>query len=160
MIEQWRFRQKSEPVTPILDEMTEMPQPYLKQILLFYNRSISTTSYQPLTLQLLPLDRTWLHQLEQRPWKSSALPTLSMNWEALFSAFVQQYLFVTLYRATVESLASENAGRLSSMQAAEKNIEERLTDLNADYRSSRQNAITGELLDIVAGFEALNRPRC
>jgi F-type H+-transporting ATPase subunit gamma len=83
-----------------------------------------------------------------------------MNWEALFSAFVQQYLFVTLYRATVESLASENAGRLSSMQAAEKNIEERLTDLNADYRSSRQNAITGELLDIVAGFEALNRPRC
>jgi F-type H+-transporting ATPase subunit gamma len=160
MIEQWRKRQKSEPVTPILDEMTEMPQPYLKRILLFYNRSISTTSYQPLTLQLLPLDRTWLHQLEQRPWKSSALPTLSMNWEALFSAFVQQYLFVTLYRATVESLASENAGRLSSMQAAEKNIEERLTDLNADYRSSRQNAITGELLDIVAGFEALNRPRC
>lgn len=154
-IKQWRFRQNSEPVTPILDQMTEMPQPYLEQILLFYNRSISTTSYQPLTLQLLPLDRTWLHQLEQRPWNSSALPTLSMNWEALFSAFVQQYLFVKLYRATVESLASENAGRLSSMQAAEKNIEERLTDLNADYRSSRQNAITGELLDIVAGFEAL-----
>jgi F-type H+-transporting ATPase subunit gamma len=43
------------------------------------------------------------------------------------------------------------------MQAAEKNIEERLADLNADYRQQRQNSITGELLDIVSGFEALKK---
>jgi F-type H+-transporting ATPase subunit gamma len=158
-IEQWRFRESAEQVTPMLGEMTETPRPYVEQILLFYNRSRSTTSYQPLTLQLLPLDRTWLHQLEQRPWNSSALPMLSVNWEPLFAALIREYLFVSLYRATVESLASENASRLSSMQAAEKNIEERLTDLNAKYRQQRQNSITGELLDIVAGFEALNQPR-
>jgi F-type H+-transporting ATPase subunit gamma len=157
-IEQWRFHQTPAPVMPILDEGVAMPHPSVERILLFYNQSLSTTSYQPSTLQLLPLDSTWLHQLEQRPWNASALPMLSTNWGLLFSALIRQYLFVALYRATVESLASENASRLASMQAAEKNIDDRLTDLNAQYRSSRQNSITGELLDIVAGFEALRNP--
>jgi F-type H+-transporting ATPase subunit gamma len=52
-------------------------------------------------------------------------------------------------------MASENAARLLSMQSAEKNIDERIEELNALYRSERQNAITSELLDIVSGFEAL-----
>ncbi|WP_448571621.1 F0F1 ATP synthase subunit gamma [Trichothermofontia sp.] len=158
-IEQWRFRQNRDQRAAMLGEMPEVPMSQVEQILLFYNRSVSTTSYQPSTLQLLPLDRTWLQQLEQRPWHSSATPMFSLNWDALFSALTRQYLFVSLYRATVESLASENAGRLLSMQAAEKNIEERLADLNADYRQQRQNSITGELLDIISGFEVLKQLR-
>ncbi|MEA5574357.1 F0F1 ATP synthase subunit gamma [Calothrix sp. UHCC 0171] len=149
-IEQWRFRQITEPGEEIYN---------LEQLLLFYNHSLSSTSYQPFTVQLLPLDINWLHQLEQRPWNSAALPTQTMSWERLFPVFIRQYLFVSLYQAIVESMASENGSRLTSMQAAEKNIEERLIDLNADYRSSRQNSITAELLDIIAGFEALKQPR-
>ncbi len=42
-----------------------------------------------------------------------------------------------------------------TMQAAEKNIEERLDELNAVYHGQRQDAITSELLDIVSGVEAL-----
>ena len=45
--------------------------------------------------------------------------------------------------------------RLASMQGAERNIEEMLHELNADFQQQRQMAITEELLDIVAGFEAL-----
>jgi F-type H+-transporting ATPase subunit gamma len=41
------------------------------------------------------------------------------------------------------------------MQAAEKNIEERLDDLNGKYRQERQKQITEELMDIISGFEAL-----
>lgn len=158
-IQQWRFYQNTERIPSMPGEIAELSRPDVEQILLFYNRSLSATSYQPFTLQLLPLDPTWLHQLEQHPWNSSALPLLSLNWEALFSALIRQYLFISLYRATVESLASENAARLASMQAAEKNIEERLTVLNAEFRQQRQNAITGELLDIVSGFEALKQLR-
>ncbi|WP_421655400.1 F0F1 ATP synthase subunit gamma [Leptothermofonsia sp. ETS-13] len=154
-IEQWRFRQHSDQVTATSDEITEIPHSYMEYILLFYNQHLSTTAYQPFSLQLLPLDRVWLHQLEQRPWDSAARPSLSMNWEPLFSKLIRQYLLISLYRATVESLASENAARLTAMQTAEKNIEERLTLLNAEYRQQRQNTITGELLDIVSGFEAL-----
>lgn len=159
-IDQWRFRQSPDQSASLLAIAGETEPLYsdVEQVLLFYNRSLSTTSYQPVMLQLLPLDPYWLDQLEKRPWHSGAMPMLSMNWEALFSALIRQYLFVALYRATVESLASENAGRLVSMQGAEKNIEERLSDLNAHYRQQRQNAITGELLDIVSGFEALKKP--
>jgi F-type H+-transporting ATPase subunit gamma len=156
-IEQWRFSRNNERITEIFGEVGETPRPQVEQILLFYNQSLSSSSYQPFILQLLPLDHTWLSQLEQRPWNSSALPERTMSWDRLFSIFIRQYLFVSLYRATVESMASENSSRLISMQAAEKNIEERLGDLNAHYRASRQNSITAELLDIVAGFEALKK---
>lgn len=151
-IEQWCFHPSPTP-------LDETHNPDVAEILLFYNQSRSSTAYQPCVLQLLPLNPTWLQQLGDRPWESSSIPMLSLDWEPLFSAVIRQYLFVSLYRATVESLASENAARLAAMQAAEKNIEERLVDLNADYRQQRQNSITEELLDIVSGFEALNHPR-
>ena len=68
---------------------------------------------------------------------------------------MRQYLFVSLFGAFAESLASENASRLIAMQGAEKNIEERLDELNAHFHQQRQMSITEELLDIVAGFVAL-----
>lgn len=157
-IEQWRFPQQTDS-SPALDDSAAQPAPAMDQILLFYHQSLSATTFQPATLPLLPLDPTWLQELDQRPWPSPALPLIGQPGPPLLSTLIRQYLFVSLYRATVESLASENSARLASMQAAEKNIEERLADLNADYRQQRQNAITGELLDIVAGFEALSHDR-
>jgi F-type H+-transporting ATPase subunit gamma len=55
-------------------------------------------------------------------------------------------------------MASENAARLRAMQAAEKNILELTEDLDRKFRDTRQYLITAELLDIVAGFEALSEP--
>lgn len=78
-----------------------------------------------------------------------------MDADRLFSALIRQHLFASLYRACVESLASENASRLRSMQAAEKNIQERIEDLTGLYHRERQASITAELLDVVAGSEAL-----
>jgi F-type H+-transporting ATPase subunit gamma len=80
-----------------------------------------------------------------------------MDWRRLFSALIRQYLFVALYRAFAESLASENASRLASMHAAEKNIQSHLSRLTVDYHQGRQQLITEELLDIVAGFETLTK---
>ncbi|HPL64363.1 MAG TPA: F0F1 ATP synthase subunit gamma [Syntrophales bacterium] len=73
----------------------------------------------------------------------------------MFSLLVRQYIFVNLYRALVESLASENASRMASMQGAEKNIEDRKEELAGELRRVRQDAITGELLDIVSGYETI-----
>jgi F-type H+-transporting ATPase subunit gamma len=80
-----------------------------------------------------------------------------MDRRQLFSALIRQYLFVALYRAFAESMASENASRLGSMLAAEKNIQGHLSRLTVDYHQGRQQSITEELLDIVAGFEILTR---
>jgi len=136
-IEQWRTQQQ------------------IEQLVLFYNKSLAGAAYHPHTLNLLPVNPDWLQSLEQQAWNSPVLPTFTMDWQQLFSALIYQYLFISLYRACAESLASENASRLSSMQAAEKNIADRLAVLNAEYRYQRQSTITAEMLDIVAGFVAL-----
>jgi len=101
------------------------------------------------------VDRAWLARIQEEPWPTRVLPDFSMGWDALFSALIRQYLFVSLYRAFAESLASENASRLAAMQSAERNIDERLTELRGRFNQQRQSTITEELLDIVSGFEAL-----
>ncbi|MBU4139645.1 MAG: F0F1 ATP synthase subunit gamma, partial [Euryarchaeota archaeon] len=127
----------------------------IDQIVLFYNRPATGTSFRPNMVYLLPFDPEWIRDLSGKKWPSRTLPTFTMDWESLFSSLTRQYLFFSLYRAFVESIASENASRLASMQVAEKNIEERLKDLNTAFNLQRQTSITSELLDIMTGFEAL-----
>ena len=127
----------------------------LNQVFLFYSRPVSGASYRPHSLRLLPVDEQWLKTMREKDWPTRMLPMFTMDRERLFRALIQQYLFVSLFRAIAESAASENASRLASMQGAEKNIREQLTELNSRYHQQRQMAITEELLDIVSGFEAL-----
>ncbi|KHE92981.1 MAG: F0F1 ATP synthase subunit gamma [Candidatus Scalindua rubra] len=127
----------------------------INRVILFHHKLVSQVSYQPNYMTLLPIDRTWLDSIRQKKWPSHLLPSFTMERDVLFSSLFRQYMFISLYRAFAESMACENAARLLSMQSAEKNIEERLEQLNAIYRSERQSSITSELLDIVSGFEAL-----
>ena len=125
------------------------------RVLLIHNRPVGTALYRPEMTTLLPLDTVRLRQLAAAPWQSRALPFHRQEWHQLFSALVQHHLFVALYRACVESLASEDASRLMAMQNAESNIQDRLDGLSAAYHHQRQTRINAELLDIVAGFEAV-----
>ena len=147
-------------ITPMVQELLLQIEAWrqtqqINRIILFYNQPRSNTSYSPHTLHLLPLDRTWLSNLEQQPWNSRTLPIFTMDRSQLFSELIGQYFFISLYRAFAESLASENASRLAAMQVAEQNIEERLAEFNAQFQQLRQATITEEILEIVAGSEAL-----
>lgn len=132
-------------------------QKSIDEFLLIHHRPIAPAGSAPSKVQLLPIDRDWLASLARKRWPSRSLPTYSMNWRQLFSALIRQHLFVALYRAFAESMASENASRLASMYTAEKNIENHLSRLTIDYNQGRQQSITEELLDIVAGFETLTK---
>lgn len=127
----------------------------IERFQLVHHRPLERTGSRPQALQLLPVDRGWLEELAAREWVSRSLPTFRMDWRELFSALIRQHLFVALYRSFAESLASENAARLSSMQAAERNIQGHLDQLQLDYHHGRQESIQAELLDIIAGFETL-----
>ncbi len=127
----------------------------IERIMLFYHQPLSGAVYRPQAMPLLPIDLEWLESLGQKPWPSRILPTFTMARPRLVYALLGQYLFVSLYRAFAESLASENAARLAAMQAAKNNIDDRLKELRLNYNQLRQSTITEELLDIVAGFEAL-----
>ncbi|MCE5263067.1 MAG: F0F1 ATP synthase subunit gamma [Deltaproteobacteria bacterium] len=137
LLEDWRFKKQ------------------IQQMHLYYSEYLSGASYRPKALRILPVEEAWLKKLQQKKWESRTLPIFTMEWENLFRALIREYLFVSIYRAFANSLASENASRLAAMQSAEKNIEERLEELHLHFHRQRQMTITEELLDIVAGFEAL-----
>lgn len=127
----------------------------IDQIIIFYHKRLSGSIYNPRMVYLLPISMEWLRSLEEKEWPTRMRPMYTMDWNQLFSSLVRQYLFFLLYRASAESLASENASRLSSMQAAEKNIQDRLEELRAEFNQQRQNSITAEIMDIIAGYETL-----
>ena len=139
LVESWRFQEK------------------IDDIYLFYNKLTRGVIFEPFQFHLFPLDQQWLKELALRKWPSRNLPLYTLPWDQLFFSFVHQFFYISLYGAFIESMASENASRLTAMQKAEENIEERLDNLNAQFNRQRQNAITEELLDIVAGFEALSQ---
>ena len=126
----------------------------VERIWVFHNSPHKGLS-APKLRQIFPLDRVFLRQLAARPWPSRCRPIVFHQKAPLFSSLFQQFFFARLYRACVDSLASENAHRLASMQMAEKNIYERLESLHLLYQQQRQTAITSELLDIMSGFEVL-----
>jgi F-type H+-transporting ATPase subunit gamma len=146
----------TEAVHDVLLKVEELRfQEGIDQFLLIHHRPTAPAGSRPGKLQLLPVDPDWLESLAARSWDSRSLPTFSMDWRRLFSELIRQHLFVALYRAVAESLASENAGRLASTHAAEKNIQSHLSRLTVGFHQLRQQSITGELLDIIAGFETL-----
>ncbi|MDP6438618.1 MAG: FoF1 ATP synthase subunit gamma [Candidatus Brocadiia bacterium] len=82
-------------------------------------------------------------------------PILTASPDELLGDLAEEYFFIQLYRALLEGHASENGARLLAMTAASSNIDDSLAELTKDYQSARQDAITGELLDVVGGAEAL-----
>jgi F-type H+-transporting ATPase subunit gamma len=150
-------------ITSTVSELVEILEEWwitkkINELFLFYNRHVSGAQYTPNTVRLLPLDIEWLKGVKARKWPTRVLPIFTMDWNRLFSLLVRQYVFVSLFRALAESMASENASRLAAMQYAEKNIDEVLAELKLQFHQERQMAITDELLDIVGGFEALSGP--
>jgi F-type H+-transporting ATPase subunit gamma len=126
---------------------------------LFYNRLTSGAVYAPVSQRLLPLDKNWQRKLAELPWPTGNLPEVMGGGTATLRALIREYLFVSLFRACAESLASENASRLAAMQRADKNIDELLEDLNGKFHRSRQSGIDEELFDVISGFEALSKAK-
>jgi F-type H+-transporting ATPase subunit gamma len=123
---------------------------------LFYNRPTSGAVYAPVGQRLLPLDENWRRKLAELPWPTANLPEVMGGGTATLRALIREYIFVSLFRACAESLASENASRLAAMQRAEKNIGELLENLNRTFHRLRQSGIDEELFDVISGFEALS----
>lgn len=128
-------------------------------VYIFHNRPKSAAFYQPVSQRLLPLDQHWFENLAQLVWPTKMPPEILCSTATTIAALIREYIFISLYRACAESLASENASRLSAMQRAEKNIDELLENLTREFDRVRQSAIDEELSDVLAGYELLNRKR-
>jgi F-type H+-transporting ATPase subunit gamma len=128
----------------------------ISQVYLFHNQPKAGNLYAPVSQRLLPLDDVWRRDLAAIRWPTANLPEAMGGGVHTLRALVREYLFVSLFSACAESLASENASRLAAMQRAESNIDELLEDLNRTFHRLRQSGIDEELFDVIAGFEALS----
>jgi F-type H+-transporting ATPase subunit gamma len=140
----------------LLERETHHSQGEVTELHLFYNRPTSGAGYVPVSQRLLPLDEDWRRKLAELPWPTGNLPEVMGGGTATLRGLIREYLFVSLFRACAESLASENASRLAAMQRADKNINELLEDLNGKFHRLRQSGIDEELFDVISGFEALS----
>jgi F-type H+-transporting ATPase subunit gamma len=118
-------------ITPLVGQiLVEANAPSAKgevtELHLFYNRPQSGAVYAPVSQRLLPLDENWRRKLAKLPWPTGNLPEVMGGATATLRALIREYLFISLFRACAESLASENASRLAAMQRADKNIDELL----------------------------------
>ena len=148
-------------ITPLVGQIlvateTNRSRSEVDELHLFYNRPTSSTVYEPFHQRLLPLDDVWRRELVNLPWPTGNLPEIMGSGTTTLQALIREYLFVSLFKASTESLASENASRLAAMQRADKNIEELLEDLKGTYHRLRQSSIDEELFDVISGFEALS----
>ncbi len=125
------------------------------RVYVFHNRPQSGTLYAPVSQRLLPLDAQWQRGLAEIRWPTRNLPEVLCESTGTLRAFIREYLFISLFRACAESLASENATRLAAMERADKNIDELVKQLHGTFHRLRQSGIDEELFDVISGFEAL-----
>ena len=148
-------------ITPLVGQIlveheTHQERSEVTELHLFYNRPSSGAVYTTIHQRLLPLDEAWQQELAERPWPTKNLPEVMGTGTDTLRALIREYLFVSLFRACAESLASENASRLAAMQRADKNIDELLETLHRTFHRLRQSSIDEELFDVISGFEALS----
>lgn len=145
-------------IAPLVGQIQTESEAYraqgpIKSVYVFHNRPLTAAHYEPVYQRLLPLDDEWQLELIKVKWPTKTLPEVIGGAVATLPALIREYLFISLFRACAESLASENASRLAAMQRAEKNIEELLEELNNRFHHLRQSRIDEELFDVVSGYE-------
>jgi F-type H+-transporting ATPase subunit gamma len=125
------------------------------EILVFHNAPRAAARYEAAYQRLLPLDAAWYQRLREISWPNGQLAQVLGDRTTSLTGLIHEQLFISLYRACAESLASENSSRLTAMQRAQENIDKVAEDLQRSVNRLRQSSIDEELFDVLAGFNAL-----
>ncbi|MCP3099656.1 ATP synthase F1 subunit gamma [Myxococcus sp. K15C18031901] len=119
-----------------------------------YNEFVSAISQKVVVMQLLPLQT-----LGSDAPASANTALVDFKYEpdrqAVLDRLVPQAVNIKLYRALLESVASEHGARMSAMENATSNASDMIASLTLTYNRTRQAVITKELMEIVSGAEAL-----
>ncbi len=118
---------------------------------LVFNEFKSVAQQEVVIEQLLPISLPADEEEGKRHVDYLYEPSL----ERLLQALLPKYLGTQVWRALLESNASEQAARMLAMENATENATELIRDLTLQFNKARQAAITTEILEIVGGAEAL-----
>lgn len=127
----------------------------IKNIYIIYTEFVNNITFTPRVVHLLPVESS---QLENKETKNDSQLHKQTLFEpsptAVLNSLIPMYLQSVVYGYLVESVTSENASRRSSMENATDNAQEISDDLRLKFNKARQNQITNEVSEIVAGANA------
>ena|SRR5215211_1221984 len=125
----------------------------------FYNGFISAVRQEVRHETLLPLQHADIlgegEEAEEEQHESRALWIYEPDPEEILARLVPDYVEISIYRALLESTASEHGARMSAMRNASDNAAEIIDDLTLEANRQRQAEITQEIMEVVAGAEGL-----
>jgi F-type H+-transporting ATPase subunit gamma len=139
---------------------TQFLEGKIDEFRIIYTRMRSIVLLEPTMEVLLPLDAAAIAGAGEGGKAAACEAGLSPysympSEEGLFDSLVPQYLKGVAYGSLVSAFASEQAARMTAMEAATKNADEMLGRLSLRYNRARQASITSEITEIVAGAAAL-----
>src|SRR5579875_404877 len=136
----------------------------LDKVEIFYNGYISPISQVVRRETLLPLQQASVMEEQEegeqederrRDGRPRALVEYEPDPEEILSRLVPDYVEISVYRALLESTASEHGARMTAMRNASDNAGTLIEDLTLQMNRARQAEITQEIMEVVAGAEAL-----
>ncbi len=139
----------------------------LDRVELIYNRYVSPLTQHVWRQTLLPLQRAEVtgegaeteedggEETDAERAQSRSQWFYEPDPEELLARLIPEYVTISVYRALLESAASELGARMTAMRNAAENAESMMEDLTLEMNRARQAEITQEILEVVAGAEAL-----
>ena len=129
---------------------------------IFYNGYVSALTQEVRRETLLPLAQATIlgdededDEMSDEEKRHRALVEYEPDPEEILKQLVPQYVEISIYRALLESTASEHGARMTAMRNASENAGELIDDLTLEMNRARQAEITQEIMEVVAGAESL-----
>ncbi len=127
------------------------------RVVMVYNHYVSPLTQTVSVEDVLPIPRTLLEEEEKSAYEIALEGDFIYEPEPdlILERLLPTYLETSVYRALLESAASEHGARMTAMRNASKNAGELIDKLTLDMNRARQSEITQEILEVVAGADAL-----
>jgi F-type H+-transporting ATPase subunit gamma len=127
------------------------------RVIMVYNHYVSPLTQTVSVEDVLPIPRTLLEEEEKSAYEIALEGDFiyEPEPEEILARLLPTYLETTVYRALLESAASEHGARMTAMRNASKNAGELIDTLTLEMNRARQSEITQEILEVVAGADAL-----
>ena len=128
----------------------------IDRAVIVYNHYVSPLVQTVVEQDVLPIPQELLERGDEEASRRRCSATSSMpEPEEILARLLPFYLETELYRALLESAASEQGARMTAMRNASKNAGELIDTLTLQMNRARQAEITQEILEVVAGADAL-----
>ena len=135
----------------------------LDRIELIFNHYVSPLTQEVRVNTLLPLQQmaALVAEAEEEETEEGDEDRQEASWlyepepEQILERLIPDYVEITIFRALLESTASEHGARMTAMRNAQENASEMIDDLTLEMNRQRQAEITQEIMEVVAGAEGL-----